>query len=286
VKLAFKQPSVLPGFGLTLGYTVVYLSLIVLLPLSALVLKTAQMSWSDFWAAVSDPRVVASYKLTFAASLIAALINVVFGFAVAWSLVRFSFPGKRIFDAMVDLPFALPTAVSGIALTAIYSSKGWIGRFFPPGFPGAHPRLGGFAFTPIGVTIALTFIGLPFIVRTLQPAIADLDAETEEAAATLGASRLQIFRRVIVPTLWPSILTGFSLAFARALGEFGSVIFIAGNMPMKTEITTLLISVKLNEFDYAGATAIATVMLVASFSMLLGINLLQWWSVHRYRGIA
>ena len=286
MKVTFNQPSVLPGFGLTLGYTVAYLSLIVLLPLSALVLKAAQMSWSDFWAAVSDPRVVASYKLTFAASLIAALVNVVFGFAVAWSLVRYSFPGKRIFDAMVDLPFALPTAVSGIALTAIYSSKGWIGRFFPAGFPGAHPRLGGFAFTPIGVTIALTFIGLPFIVRTLQPAIADLDAETEEAAATLGASRLQTFRRVIVPTLWPSILTGFSLAFARALGEFGSVIFIAGNMPMKTEITTLLISVKLNEFDYAGATAIATVMLVASFSMLLGINLLQWWSVHRYRRIA
>jgi sulfate transport system permease protein len=282
VKLVLKQPSVLPGFGLTLGYTITYLSLIVLLPLSAMVLKTSQMSWSEFWAAVSDPRVVASYKLTFGASLIGALVNVVFGFAVAWSLVRYSFPGKRIFDAMVDLPFALPTAVSGIALTAIYSNNGWIGRFIPPGFPGAHPRLGGLAYTPIGVTIALTFIGLPFIVRTLQPAIADLDAETEEAAATLGASRLQLFRRVIIPTLLPSILTGFSLAFARALGEYGSVIFIAGN----SQITTLLITAKLDQFDYTGATAIATVMLVASFSMLVVINFLQWWSSHRYRGLA
>jgi sulfate transport system permease protein len=265
-----------------LGYTITYLSLIVLLPLSAMVLKTSQMSWSEFWAAVSDPRVVASYKLTFGASLIGALVNVVFGFAVAWSLVRYSFPGKRIFDAMVDLPFALPTAVSGIALTAIYSNNGWIGRFIPPGFPGAHPRLGGLAYTPIGVTIALTFIGLPFIVRTLQPAIADLDAETEEAAATLGASRFQLFRRVIIPTLLPSILTGFSLAFARALGEYGSVIFIAGN----SQITTLLITAKLDQFDYTGATAIATVMLVASFSMLVVINFLQWWSSHRYRGLA
>jgi sulfate transport system permease protein len=282
VKLVFKQPSVLPGFGLTLGYTITYLSLIVLLPLSAMVLKTSQMSWSEFWAAVSDPRVVASYKLTFGASLIGALVNVVFGFAVAWSLVRYSFPGKRIFDAMVDFPFALPTAVSGIALTAIYSNNGWIGLFIPPGFPGAHPRLGGLAYTPIGVTIALTFIGLPFIVRTLQPAIADLDAETEEAAATLGASRLQLFRRVIIPTLLPSILTGFSLAFARALGEYGSVIFIAGN----SQITTLLITAKLDQFDYTGATAIATVMLVASFSMLVVINFLQWWSSHRYRGLA
>jgi sulfate transport system permease protein len=262
------------------------LSLIVLIPLSAVVLKTSQMSWSEFWAAVSDPRVVASYKLTFIASLIGALINVVFGFAVAWSLVRYSFFGKRIFDATVDLPFALPTAVSGIALTAIYSSKGWIGRFIPLEFPGAAPTFGGFAYTQIGVVIALTFIGLPFIVRTLQPAIADLDAETEEAAATLGASRWQVFRRVTIPTLLPSILTGFALAFARALGEFGSVIFIAGNMPLKTEITTLLITVKLDQFDYTGATAIATVMLVASFSMLLLINFLQWCSSHRYRGMA
>ena len=226
---------------------------------------------------------VNSYKLTFTAALIAALINVVFGFAVAWSLVRYSFPLKRVFDAMVDLPFALPTAVSGIALTAIYSGKGWLGRFIPPSFPGAHPVLGGFAYTPIGVTIALTFIGLPFIVRTLQPAIADLDAETEEAAATLGANRWQIFRQVIIPTLLPAILTGFSLAFARALGEYGSVIFIAGTQP-KTAITTLVIVQKLDQYDYAGATAIATVMLVASFAMLLAINFLQWWTAHRHRG--
>jgi sulfate transport system permease protein len=242
------------------------------------------MSWDEFWAAVSSPAVVDSYKLTFFASLLGATINVFFGFAVAWSLVRYSFFGKRVFDAMVDLPFALPTAVSGIALTAIYSGKGWLGQFFGPKFPGAHPVLGGFAYTPIGVTIALTFIGLPFIVRTLQPAIADLDAETEEAAATLGANRWQIFRRVIVPTLLPSILTGFSLAFARALGEYGSVIFIAGTQP-KTAITTLLITQKLDQYKYTEATAIATVMLVASFSMLLIINLLQWWSAHRYRGL-
>jgi sulfate transport system permease protein len=282
MKLRLKQPSVLPGFGLTLGYTVVYLSLIVLLPLAAMVLKTAQMTWGDFWAAVSNPRAVDSYKLTFATALVAALINVVFGFAVAWSLVRYSFFGKRVFDAMVDLPFALPTAVSGIALTAIYSGKGWIGRFIPTNFPGAHPVLGGFAYTQIGVTIALTFIGLPFIVRTLQPAIADLDAETEEAAATLGANRWQIFRHVIVPTLLPAILTGFSLALARALGEYGSVIFIAGTQP-KTAITTLVIVQKLDQYDYAGATAIATMMLVASFGMLLAINLLQRWTANRHQ---
>ncbi len=276
MKLALKQPSVLPGFGLTLGYTVIYLSLIVLLPLAAMIVKAAGMSWSEFWAAVSSARVVASYKLTFGAALIAALVNVVFGFLVAWSLVRYSFPGKRIFDALIDLPFALPTAVSGIALTAIYAGKGWIGRFISADFPGAHPRLGGFAYAPIGVTIALTFIGLPFVVRTLQPAIADLDAENEEAAATLGASRWQAFLHVIAPTLLPAVLTGFALAFARGLGEYGSVIFIAGNLPMKTEITTLLITAKLDEFDYAGATAIATVMLAASFAMLLAVNLLQW----------
>ena len=276
MKLALKQPSVLPGFGLTLGYTVIYLSLIVLLPLAAMIAKAAGLNWNDFWGAVSSARVVASYKLTFGAALIAALVNVVFGFLVAWSLVRYSFPGKRIFDALVDLPFALPTAVSGIALTAIYAGKGWVGRFISADFPGAHPRLGGFAYTPIGVTIALTFIGLPFVVRTLQPAIADLNAENEEAAATLGASRWQTFLYVIVPTLLPAVLTGFALAFARGLGEYGSVIFIAGNLPMKTEITTLLITAKLDEFDYAGATAIATVMLAASFAMLLAVNVLQW----------
>ena len=281
MKLAIKQPSVLPGFGLTLGYTVIYFSLIVLLPLAAMVAKAAGMSWSDFWDAVSSPRVVASYKLTFGAAFIAALLDVVFGFVIAWSLVRYSFPGKRAFDALIDLPFALPTAVSGIALAAVYSGNGWVGQFIPAGFPGANERLGGLAFTPIGVTIALTFIGLPFTVRTLQPAIGDLDAEVEEAAATLGASRWQAFLHVIIPTLLPSVLTGFALAFARGLGEYGSVIFIAGNLPMKTEITTLLIAAKLDEFDYAGATAIATVMLAASFAMLLAVNGLQWWRARR-----
>ncbi len=279
MKLTLKQPSVLPGFGLTLGYTVVYLSLVVLIPLSAVLLKTSTLTWSSFWAAVAEPRVVASYKLTFAASLVAACVNTVFGFVAAWSLSRYRFPMKRFFDALVDLPFALPTAVSGIALTAIYSKKGWIGRYLEP--LGIHA-----AYTPLGIMIALTFIGLPFVIRTLQPAIADLDAGVEEAAATLGATRLQTFWRVIVPTLAPAILTGFSLSFARALGEYGSVIFIAGNMPMKTEITTLLITVKLDQYDYAGATAIATVMLAVSFSMLLLVNLLQWRTSHRYRGIA
>jgi len=279
MRLALKQPSVLPGFGLTLGYTVAYLSLVVLIPLSAILLKTTSLGWHEFWADISSARVVASYKLTFFASLIAALVNSVFGFLLAWSLVRYSFVGRRIFDAMVDLPFALPTAVSGIALTAIYSRNGWIGKYLEPlGIHAAYSRL--------GIVIALTFIGLPFVVRTLQPAIADLDAESEEAAAILGASRWQTFRRVIVPTLLPAILTGFSLAFARALGEYGSVIFIAGNMPMKTEITTLLITVKLDQYDYAGATAIATVMMAASFSMLLLINGLQWWNARRYRGAA
>ncbi len=271
-----KQPSVLPGFSLTLGYTVFYLSLIVLLPLSALFFRTATLGWESFWAIVSDPRVVASYKLTFGASLVGALINAVFGFAVAWTLVRYSFPGKKIVDAMVDLPFALPTAVSGIALTAIYSPNGWLGQYLEP--------LGiKAAFSPLGVTIALTFIGLPFVVRTLQPALEDLDNSVEEAAASLGANRIQTFVRIILPTILPALLTGFALAFARALGEYGSVVFISGNMPMQTEITALLIITKLEQFDYPGATAIALVMLVASFAILLFINLLQWWSSHRYR---
>jgi sulfate transport system permease protein len=271
-----KQRSVLPGFGLTLGYTLLYLSLIVLIPLAALFLKTSSLAWAQFWAAVTDPRVVASYKLTFGASLVGALINAVFGFIVAWTLVRYDFPGKRIVDALVDLPFALPTAVSGIALTAIYSPKGWIGRWLE--------MLGiKAAFTPLGVAIALTFIGLPFVVRTLQPALADLDPELEEVALSLGANRFQIFRRVILPLVLPALLTGFALAFARALGEYGSVVFISGNMPMKTEITSLLIIVKLEQYDYAGATAIAVVMLLASFVLLLCINLLQWWSGHRYQ---
>ena len=274
--LRFKQPSVIPGFGLTLGYTVFYLSLIVLLPLSALFFKTTVLGWEQFWKIVSDPRVVASYQLTFGASLAGALINAVFGFAVAWTLVRYSFPGKKIIDAMVDLPFALPTAVSGIALTAIYAPSGWLGQYLEP--------LGiKAAFSPLGVTIALTFIGLPFVVRTLQPALEDLDPAVEEAAASLGANRIQTFVRVILPAVLPALLTGFALAFARALGEYGSVVFISGNMPMRTEITALLIITKLEQFDYPGATAIAVVMLVASFAILFFINLLQWWSSHRHR---
>jgi len=271
----FKQPSVLPGFSLTLGYTVFYLSLIVLLPLSALFLRTTTMGWEAFWATVTDPRVVASYRLTFGASLVGALINAVFGFIAAWTLVRYSFPGKKWIDALVDLPFALPTAVSGIALTAIYAPNGWLGQYLEP--------LGiKAAFSPLGVTIALTFIGLPFVVRTLQPALEELDPAVEEAAASLGANRLQTFVRVILPALLPALLTGFALSFARALGEYGSVVFISGNMPMQTEITALLIIAKLEQYDYAGATAIAVVMLLASFAILLGINLLQWWSSHRH----
>ena len=273
---SWRKRSVLPGFGLTLGYTVLYLSVIVLIPLSALFLKTATMTWKAFWDTITEPRVVASYKLTFGASLAAGLINTVFGFIVAWTLVRYRFPGKRIVDAMVDLPFALPTAVSGIALTAIYSANGWIGRWLEP--------LGiKAAFSPLGVTIALTFIGLPFVVRTLQPALEDLDKELEEAARSLGASASQTFWRVIFPLVLPALITGFSLAFARALGEYGSVVFISGNMPMRTEISALLIIVKLEQFDYAGATAIAVVMLTASFAILLSINLLQWWTSRRYR---
>lgn len=276
--LRFKQYSVLPGFSLTFGYTIFYLSLIVLVPLSALFLKSATLGWSQFWQIVTDPRVVASYRLTFGASLIGALINAVFGFATAWTLVRYSFPGKKIVDAMVDLPFALPTAVSGIALTAIYAPTGWIGRHLEP--------LGiKAAFSPLGVTIALTFIGLPFVVRTLQPALEDLDVAVEEAAMSLGASRLQTFGRVILPTVLPALLTGFALSFARALGEYGSVVFISGNMPMRTEITALLIIAKLEQYDYAGATAIAVVMLVASFAILLFINLIQWWNSRHHRGV-
>lgn len=273
--MKWRQFSVLPGFGLTLGYSMLYLSIIVLIPLSGLFLKTATMTWADFWHTVTDPRVVASYKLTFGAALIAAVINAVFGFIVAWSLVRYRFPGKRIVDAMVDLPFALPTAVSGIALTAIYARNGWIGK--PLEAIGIQA-----AYSPLGVIIALTFIGLPFVVRTLQPALEDLDPEYEEAAASLGATRFKTFYKVIMPTIMPALLTGFALSFARAIGEYGSVIFIAGNMPMKTEITSLLIISKLEQYDYAGATAIAVVMLLASFVLLFTINILQWWSTHRY----
>ncbi len=274
--LRFKQSSVIPGFGPTLGYTVLYLSLIVLLPLSALFMKSATMGWGRFWSTVTNPRVVASYKLTFGASLIAAIINALFGFVVAWTLVRYRFMGKKVVDALVDLPFALPTAVSGIALTAIYSSNGWIGRFLEPlGIKAAY--------SPLGVTIALTFIGLPFVVRTLQPALEDMDKEVEEAAASLGATRLQALRRIIFPAIMPALLTGFALSFARAVGEYGSVVFISGNMPMRTEIASLLIITKLEQYDTAGASAIAVVMLLASFLLLLAINVLQWWSARRAR---
>jgi sulfate transport system permease protein len=263
-----KRHSVLPGFDLALGFTLLYLSFIVLIPLSAAFLKTATMSWPAFVDAVSSPRVLASYRLTFGASFVAALINAFFGLIVAWVLVRYEFPFKRIVDALVDLPFALPTAVAGIALTALYAKNGWIGQFLPFKV----------AFTPIGVFVALTFIGLPFVVRTLQPILEDVQKELEEAAATLGASRWQTFTQVIFPIIAPALLTGFALAFARALGEYGSVIFIAGNMPMVSEITPLLIITKLEQYDYTGATAIAVVMLVAAFLMLLTINALQAWA--------
>lgn len=274
--LSSKERSALPGFRLTLGYTMLYLGLIVLIPLGATFLKAATMTWPAFVEAVTSPRVLASYRLTFGASLIAAGINAGFGLLVAWVLVRYRFPGKKIVDAFVDLPFALPTAVAGIALAAIYSKTGWIGQFTEP--------LGiKIAFSRLGVLIALTFIGLPFVVRTVQPVLEDLEPELEEAAASLGANRWETFRRVLLPPLYPSLLTGFALAFARALGEYGSVVFISGNMPMKTEITPLLIITKLEQYDYAGATAIAVVMLTASFALLLLINLLQKWSQQRTR---
>jgi sulfate transport system permease protein len=272
--LTFRKPSALPGFGLTLGITIAYLSLIVLIPLVALFAKATTLDWHQFVSAVWAPRVIASYKLTFGAALGGALINAVFGFLVAWVLVRYEFPFKRVVDAIVDLPFALPTAVAGISLAAVYAQNGWIGQLFVPfGIK--------IAFTPIGVLIALTFIGLPFVVRTVQPILEDFEREQEEAAACLGATRWQTFRRVVLPALTPALLTGFALAFARALGEYGSVIFIAGNVPMKSEITSLLIITKLEQYDYAGATALAVVMLLVSFVLLLAINTLQWWLQHR-----
>jgi sulfate/thiosulfate transport system permease protein len=270
----FKKPSVLPGFGLALGFTLTYLGLIVLIPLAGLVLKTATLGWSEFWRIAADPRTVTALRLSFGISLAAAMLNAVFGFIVAWVLVRYSFPGRRILDAIVDLPFALPTAVAGIALTALYSPNGWIGRLTEP--------LGlKIAYTPNGIFIALVFIGLPFVVRTLQPVLEDLDRETEEAAATLGATRRQTVVRVVFPALLPALLTGFALALARAVGEYGSVIFIAGNIPYVSEIAPLLIVIRLTEYNYAGATAIATIMLVISFVLLLVINLLQAWSRRR-----
>lgn len=273
--MLLKQRSILPGFGPTMGFTILYLSLIVLIPLGALILKTATMSWEQFWTTVTAPRVVASYRLSLYTSLIAAGINAVFGLLVAWVLVRYRFPGRRVIDAFVDLPFALPTAVAGISLTAVFAKTGWLGQYLEPW--GIQV-----AFTPLGVIVALTFIGLPFVVRTVQPVLADLDVEIEEAAASLGASRWQTFMRVLLPPILPALLTGFALAFARALGEYGSVIFISGNMPMRTEITPLLIMTKLEQFDYAGATAIAVVMLAASFLLMLMINLLQRWSSVRH----
>ena len=271
-----KRPlrRVLPGFNLTLGYTLLYLSLIVLIPLSALVLKTFTLTWEQFWAAVASPRVVASYQLTFGASLIAALVNVVFGLLIAWVLVRYDFPGKKIIDALVDLPFALPTAVAGISLTALLAGNGWIGQL-------TEPYGIQLAFNRNGIVIALIFIGLPFVVRTVQPVLEDFERELEEAATCLGATRFQTFRHVIFPTIAPALLTGFAMAFARAVGEYGSVIFIAGNMPMISEITPLIIIGKLEQYDYAGATAVAVVMLMFSFVLLLVINALQAWQRRR-----
>ncbi|HXW69299.1 MAG TPA: sulfate ABC transporter permease subunit CysT [Dissulfurispiraceae bacterium] len=269
--MGLRKHSILPGFSLTFGFFMLYLSLIVLIPLSTIFLKTAGMDWREFWAVTTSARVVAAYKLSFCTAAIAALINSVFGFLVAWVLVRYQFPGKKILDGLVDLPFALPTAVAGIVLTTLYAENGWIGRFF---------ALTGIkaAFSPMGIVIALIFIGLPFVVRTVQPVLQSSEPETEEMAAILGADRLQTFRFVLLPSLLPSVVTGFALAFARGLGEYGSVIFISGNMPMQTEIAPLLIVTKLEQFDVPGATAIAVVMLSLSFIFLLIINLLQRWS--------
>jgi sulfate transport system permease protein len=323
--LLLKKKTVLPGFGLTLGFTVLYLSLLVLIPLAGLVIKTMGLTWDQFWTTVTRPQVVASYKLSFGAALVAALLNVVFGLLVAWVLVRYRFPGRKIVDALVDLPFALPTAVAGIALTALYGPEGWLGQWVAPGsWFGRHvvdgllqPLFASLAqaswlphslnqafdangilgmhifhkeglghglkivYTPLGVTIALTFISLPFVVRTVQPVLEDLGKEVEEAAASLGANRWAIFRRVIMPEVWPALLTGFALAFARAVGEYGSVVFISGNLPMKTEITPLLIIGQLEQYRYAEATAIAVVMLSVSFVLLLAINALQRWTTRR-----
>jgi len=271
-----RRHSVIPGFGLTLGYSLSYLSLIVLIPLSALVARGAGQPWAQFRDAVFDPRTLAAWRLTFGAAFAASLVNALFGLVVAWTLVRYRFPGRRLLDALIDVPFALPTAVSGIALTAIYAPNGWIGRFLEP--------LGiKAAFSPLGIVIALAFIGLPFIVRTVQPTIEDLDPAMEEAAVLLGASQFTTFRRVVFPALQPALIAGFVTAFARCLGEYGSVIFISGNMPMKTEIASLLIVTKLEQFDYAGASAIALLMLVSSFVLLFLVNFGQWWSTRAQR---
>jgi sulfate transport system permease protein len=267
-----KKNSVLPGFGISLGFTMFYISILVILPLSMIFINSFTVEWSKIWATISDPRVVASYRLSFVASFAAAFINIIFGVLIAWVLVRYRFPGGGIIDGLVDLPFALPTAIAGIALTTLYTQNGWIGKFLSFKV----------AYTPLGITIALTFIGLPFVVRTVQPVLQSLDQEIEEASASLGANRLKTFVKVIFPELLPAALTGFALAFARALGEYGSVVFIAGNMPMHTEITPLLIMTKLEQYDYAGATAIAAVMLIFSFILLLIINILQWWTNKKF----
>jgi sulfate transport system permease protein len=274
---SFREPSVLPGFGLTFGFTTFFLSTLVLLPLAALVLMAGSMDFHSFIHTITDPRAVGSYRLSFGASLLAATINLVFGFIIAWTLVRYQFPGRKIIDALIDMPFALPTAVSGIALTAVFSQNGWIGQYLEPfGIK--------VAYTWIGVTVALTLIGLPFMVRTVQPALEEVQRDLEDAAETLGAGRFYVFRRIILPTVLPAMLTGFTLAFARGVGEYGSVIFISGNLPMKTEITPLLIVIKLEEFDYKGAAALGVVMLTISFFMLLAINLLQAWGRRRMVG--
>ena len=275
VRRPLRQPSVLPGFGLTFGFTTVFLSAVVLLPLAALVLMAARMSWHDFVHTIFEARAIGSYRLSFGASMLAATINLIFGFIIAWTLVRYEFPGKKIIDALIDMPFALPTAVSGIALTTVFAQNGWIGQYLEPfGIK--------VAYTWIGVTVALTLIGMPFMVRTVQPALEEVQKDLEDAAETLGAGRFHIFRRIILPTVLPAMLTGFALAFARGVGEYGSVNIISGNLPMKTEITPLLIVIKLEEFDYKGAAALGTVMLVISFTMLLAINLLQAWGRRRH----
>jgi sulfate transport system permease protein len=273
--MAQRARRILPGFGLSLGLSWLYLGLLVLLPLSGLFLKTFTLTWEQFWETVASPRAVAAYQLTFGASLVAALANAVFGLLVAWVLVRYKFPGKSLVDALVDLPFALPTAVAGLTLTSLYAKNGWYGR---------HLEAAGIqvAFSSLGIVVALTFIGLPFVVRTVQPVLEDIDADVEEAAATLGATPWQTFTKVIFPSILPALLSGFTLALARAIGEYGSVVFISGNMPMRTEIVPLLIVTKLEQYDYAGATAIAVVMLTASFALLLAINLLQRWTQRRF----
>lgn len=271
-----KKKSILPGFGISLGYTIFYLSVIVLIPIAGLFVKTSALSWNEFWSAITEPRVLASYKLSFGVSFLAAVTNAVFGLLIAWVLVRYDFFGKKIFDALIDLPFALPTAVAGITLATIYSKNGWFGRFLEPA--------GIFvAYTPNGIFVALVFIGLPFIVRSVQPVLEELDPELEEAAASLGANRLQTFVKVILPAILPALLSGFILAFARGLGEYGSVVFISGNMPMISEITPLLILTKLEQYDYPGATALAVSTLMMSFILFFSINLVQWWAANRHK---